>query len=628
MRSRQRPVLICSLLLLALLGVNGCPSPRSGSEWDGIRARRQAALADYMETHRESWQWFADAPLGDFGVPWLMLKVMPLVAEDIWGDGSDGMQRFGLFADSRQGAGWPAPRGIGWTGLFPRENQPLRGLDIAAVTCASCHTGRVKGANGEITYIDGGVNTTFQLVKYWAAIVQTADKIAGSISDPEKKKERIAAVFGEAISKAADAKPSFFYGDVTYNGHRFDSTWEKKQIELFESQKLEAAELLLNKAAMIAMMAGNLYEANYQDIYPDKADFLKGPPGQGDATGISAAANLAKGQKAAAAQGRKAPTASEAKKAGLQPPRASMTDFMSVWRQDLRQPEWDAEGKALVHGGGQWDGNIPIPLFRNFAAASAGMINQNHQVDLRVAIHSAELLFGLPAPPYPFDVDMELAADGKELFARHCASCHRPGNGELYDLGTDLGRAKVITPAMLQRGQADMLCRCLQAREDGKGVDCSPPPEDSSKLEERFTAGPCREFLERPIPVDQVMHARGVDGAPPYGYQALPLEGVWARAPYLHNGSVPTLYHLLVPGERPAKFVRGALEYDTQNVGFRWDPAGEGTDGLWVHDTSIPVFSAGGHDRDLTLADGSTALLDWSDHKEELQALLEYLKTL
>ncbi len=226
MRSRQRPVLIRSLLLLALLGVHGCPSPRSGSAWDGIRARRQAALADYMETHRKSWQWFADAPLGDFGVPWLMLKVMPLVAEDIWGDGSDGMQRFGLFADSRQGAGWPAPRGIGWTGLFPRENQPLRGLDIAAVTCASCHTGRVKGANGEITYLDGGVNTTFQLVKYWAAIVQTADKVAGSISDPEKKKERIAAVFGEAISKAADAKPSFFYGDVTYKGHRFDSTWD------------------------------------------------------------------------------------------------------------------------------------------------------------------------------------------------------------------------------------------------------------------------------------------------------------------------------------------------------------------------------------------------------------------
>ena len=621
-------MLIHSLLLLALVGVNGCPSPRGDLSWDTIRARRQGELADYMRAHRESWQWFADAPLGDFGVPWLMWKVMPRVAEEIWGDGSDGMRRFGLFADSRQGAGWPAPRGIGWTGLFPRDNQPLRGLDVATVTCASCHIGRVKGANGEIIYIDGGANTTFQPLKYWAAIVQTVDKIAGSISDPVKKKERIAAVFSEAISKAAAATPSFFYGDVTYNGRRFDSAWEKKQIELFDSQKLEAAQMLLDKAAMIELMAGNLYEANYQDVYPNKADFLNGPPGQGDATAISAAANLAKSQKAAAAQGRKAPTATEAKTAGLQPPRPAMTDFMSVWRQDLRRPEWDADGKALVRGGGQWDGNIPIPLFRNFAAASAGMFNQSHQVDLRVAIDSSESLSGLPAPPYPFDVDMESAAQGKELFARHCASCHSPGNGELYDLGTDLGRAMVITPAMLRRAQADMLCRCLQGREDGAGVNCSPPPEDSSKLEERFSAGPCREFLGWPIPTDQIMHARGVDPAPPYGYQALPLEGIWARAPYLHNGSVPTLYHLLVPGERPARFVRGALEYDTQNVGFRWDPSGEGADGLWIHDAGIRVFSASGHDRDVTLANGSTLRLDWGDRQEDVQALLEYLKTL
>src|ERR1700694_4819378 len=54
-------------------------------------------------------------------------------------------------------------------------------------------------------------------------------------------------------------------------------------------------------------------------------------------------------------------------------------------------------------------------------------------------------------------------------------------------------------------------------------------------------------------------------------YNALPLGGVWAQAPYLHNGSVPTLYHLLVPSERPTVFMKGRLDYDKKLVGYAWD---------------------------------------------------------
>ena len=61
-----------------------------------------------------------------------------------------------------------------------------------------------------------------------------------------------------------------------------------------------------------------------------------------------------------------------------------------------------------------------------------------------------------------------------------------------------------------------------------------------------------------------------VDTKPPYGpYAARPLYGVWAAAPYLHNGSVPTLYDLLLPpGQRPKTFALGAREYDPVKLGF------------------------------------------------------------
>ena len=56
------------------------------------------------------------------------------------------------------------------------------------------------------------------------------------------------------------------------------------------------------------------------------------------------------------------------------------------------------------------------------------------------------------------------------------------------------------------------------------------------------------------------------------GYAAIPLDGVWLRAPYLHNGSVPTLRHLLEPTERrPAVFWRGYDLYDYTNAGFVWE---------------------------------------------------------
>ncbi len=56
-------------------------------------------------------------------------------------------------------------------------------------------------------------------------------------------------------------------------------------------------------------------------------------------------------------------------------------------------------------------------------------------------------------------------------------------------------------------------------------------------------------------------------------YKARPLNGIWATAPYLHNGSVPTLYDLLLPtAERPRQFTVGRREFDPQAVGFVTDP--------------------------------------------------------
>jgi len=112
-----------------------------------------------------------------------------------------------------------------------------------------------------------------------------------------------------------------------------------------------------------------------------------------------------------------------------------------------------------------------------------------------------------------------------------------------------------------------------------------------------------------------------------HGYNARPLNGIWAQAPYLHNGSVPTIYHLLVPAERPAKFIKSRLDYDQEMLGFSWRISDHSSEGYLFDTEAFPSFSRAGHDKDIQ--DGEhTYKLDWSDDKEGAKAIIEYLKTL
>ena len=111
------------------------------------------------------------------------------------------------------------------------------------------------------------------------------------------------------------------------------------------------------------------------------------------------------------------------------------------------------------------------------------------------------------------------------------------------------------------------------------------------------------------------------------GYQAPPLDGIWATAPYLHNGSVPTVYHLLNSKTRPRLFTRSYRTdrdaYDAKKLGWKvqvlekaLDPKTPGIDLRRVYDTTQPGRGNGGHIYGDKLSE------------EERMAVIEYLKTL
>jgi hypothetical protein len=180
------------------------------------------------------------------------------------------------------------------------------------------------------------------------------------------------------------------------------------------------------------------------------------------------------------------------------------------------------------------------------------------------------------APKYPFPINGALAAQGAPIYAAECASCHALGGART---GTVIPVAEVGT----DRHRLDMWTKASAAAYNAYGE------------------GHSWKFS----------HFRTTEG-----YVSVPLEGLWLRAPYLHNGSVPTLTDLLEPVERrPARFWRGYDVYDPAKVGFVSDGPEAQRLGT-VYDTTRPGNANTGHSYATDLP---------ADSK---RALLEYLKTL
>ncbi|HEX4148708.1 MAG TPA: cytochrome c [Pirellulales bacterium] len=192
----------------------------------------------------------------------------------------------------------------------------------------------------------------------------------------------------------------------------------------------------------------------------------------------------------------------------------------------------------------------------------------------------------LEPPKYPWAIDTPLAHEGQSAFNRVCAACHGTyGPGGSYP-------EKMVPLATIGTDSARLRSLGLEGRE--------------TYAHSWFAAG-------APVPTIEA----------PAGYVAPPLDGVWATAPYLHNGSVPTLWHLLHPEARPVVWRRTADGYDRTQVGlevtsFDALPAElrPGSESRRYFNTRLVGKSAAGH------------LFPDELSEAERRAVLEYLKTL
>jgi len=239
-------------------------------------------------------------------------------------------------------------------------------------------------------------------------------------------------------------------------------------------------------------------------------------------------------------------------------------DFPSLWNQKPR------EGMHL-----HWDGNNTSVDERNLSASlGAGVTPVTVDHPSLQRIH--DWIWTLPPPKYPFPIDQQRVARGETIYNQHCAECHAFGGGKtgtvesLSQINTDPFRLNSYTYV--------------------------------------FASTQAALYPESPY---QFTHFAKTDG-----YARQPLDGIWARAPYLHNGSVPTLWDLLRdPQQRPTRFIRGYDVYDQKRAGFVYDTPESKSSGF-LYDTAVPGNGNGGHLYGTKLSD---------DQKMDL---IEYMKTL
>ncbi len=293
-------------------------------------------------------------------------------------------------------------------------------------------------------------------------------------------------------------------------------------------------------------------------------------------------------------------------------------DFPSIWLQGPRKRRADGRPMRL-----HWDGNNDKVEERNLNAALATSALPGF-IDHESIECIEQWLETLEPPKYAFDVDAELAEKGAPVYARYCASCHgrsgRDFEGEqvgfvtpLRYIGTDPYRLDNYTE-MLALNMATTYAeqpRDLRAHACPGGTTYEPPSQPAAPGDD----APLLEVVDAQEQTYRYKHYRKTRG-----YANMPLDGVWLRAPYLHNGSVPTLRDLLEPSKRrPPTFYRGNDVYDPENVGFvSTEPVDVDGRALFLFDTSIPGNGNQGHE-------GASYGTELSPQDKD--ALLEYLKT-
>ncbi|MFO1058190.1 MAG: di-heme-cytochrome C peroxidase [Dongiaceae bacterium] len=565
-------------------------------------------------------------------LPWILLT-----AVDVGDPASDtpfveNLGRFGLLPDPGRADGLPV-------GLTVSTNPFTFGMEFVGISCAACHVGELSH-DGKAVRVDGAPNL-FNMQLFYS---QAVDALLAATSDRGKLWRALKRLGRQDYGRYGIAAPFVRPVTLVYYG----------------------ANLLLHRDrldARLELMAVIRLAKEHRDPQHPTSGF-----GRLDAFDGTRNFLFTRLRKADGPDGFQVNAANMVRldAAVKFPPlwsrKEAAPDAVEAYREQPGRfpPVWGFKDYDWV----EWTINTNTVMERNVTetlGAGATVVldpgRSGSLFDSSIPIgnmHDLEwLAYYIDPPRWPAEVfgaiKPELAAAGKAIFQGRCAGCHEYGadrrtpNGLIRlrglrpeEVGTDPTvalriscpipdtGALAIAPTAFTAAQAQLLKGCTGVPADGAAFSGNSfartvqAAVDGIKQKAYAAAGidaarqHAMEDLERRGRV--IWRDTLLDTQPPYGpYAPRPLYGIWAAAPYLHNGSVPTLHDLLLPpDQRPETFPLGARVYDPVKLGFASVPC---TQQDCVVDTKRTGDGHGGHLWGTDLAE------------PDRMALLEYLKT-
>jgi hypothetical protein len=287
----------------------------------------------------------------------------------------------------------------------------------------------------------------------------------------------------------------------------------------------------------------------------------------------------------------------------------------------------------------QTNGSMRQPMARNIIQAltlNASLVfpgdaarndRYSSSVRLKNIFEIQSMLRMLKAPVWPEQVlgklDVEAAKRGEAIYKRQCAFCHEPVKENQPEPDDAVAVKNNKTYFVLRSIPVDKIktdptdaANFAERTVDASSIKMGNKVAGAEIISMVLSGILKRQYEEMKLPLNQQEEWNGYrDNLLRIckGYMARPLAGAWANGTYLHNGSVPSLYQLLLPpAERDKVFFTGNVEFDPVNVGY----VSKEFQGGFRFDTSITGNSNAGHQYGSSLK-----------HEERMD-LIEYLKGL
>ena len=565
-------------------------------------------------------------------LPWILLTAVDVADPGSTKPFVENLERYGLLPDPARDDGLPV-------GLTVSSNPFTFGIDFVGITCAACHVGELRH-DGKAVRIDGAPNM-FNMQLFYS---QAIEALMAATSDRAKLWRTLKRLGRQDYGRYGVAAPFVRPATLVYYGANM----------LLHRDRLDA------RLELIAVIRAAKEQRDPKhptsgfgrlDAFDGTRNFIFTRLRKADAGGEFAVnrANMVRLDAAV-------------KFPPLWSRKAQPLELVAAYREQPQRfpPVWGFKDYDWI----EWTINTTTVLERNFTetlgAGATIVLDPRRTASLFESsipirnMHDLEwLAYYIDPPRWPTaifgEIRPDLAAAGEGIFRSRCAGCHEYGddrrtpNGLIRlrgmrpeEVRTDATVAVRISCPVPDTGALAIPPRSYTAEESQLLRDCA-----GVKAGTAFTGNSFARTVQAAVDSikQKAFAAAGIDAAqqramedldrrggvfwrdtlldtrPPYGpYAPRPLYGIWAAAPYLHNGSVPTLYHLLLPPEqRPKTFALGKREYDPVRLGFAVDTACDQQD--CVVDTTRTGDGNGGHLFGTDLAE------------PDRMALLEYLKT-